>query len=124
MPAGCKSATPRRNLLRVSEAVGGDTGDLRRDGHQWCLKGSDDQVPVQVPEPAVRALRLYLRSRRGPLFLDQAGKRMSRQAAADRIRSMGVAAGIDGKRISPHSLRHTATSSHSAPGCSYATSPP
>lgn len=99
--------------LRISEVVGADTGDLRRDGRQWYLyvvrKGSDDQVPVQVPEPAVRALHRYLRGRRGPLFIGQAGGRMSRQAAANRIRSMAVAAGIDGKRITPHSLRHTAT---------------
>jgi site-specific recombinase XerD len=34
---------------------------------------------------------------------------MSRRAAYDRIRFMALKAGVVDKRISPHSLRHTAT---------------
>lgn len=100
--------------VRISEAVGADTGDLRREMGAWYLyvirKGYEDKAPVQVPDPAARALRRYLRGRRGPLFLDEDGKRMTRQAAANRIRQMGRKAVGDPKaKISPHSLRHTAT---------------
>lgn len=99
--------------LRVSEAVGANAEHLRRDGGEWYLhvkrKGLEDRIPVQVPVPAVRALHRYLRGRKGPLFLDNAGRRLSRQAASNRVRFMAVAAGIKGKAITPHSLRHTAT---------------
>lgn len=99
--------------LRISEAVEADTGDLQREGDVWYLyvvrKGGEDQEPVQVPAPAVRALRRYIGPRRGPLFLDNKGQRLSRQAAGNRLRSMATAAEISGRKISPHSLRHTAT---------------
>lgn len=99
--------------LRISEVVKADTNDLRRDGSTWYLyvvrKGKADLVPVQVPAPAVRALHRYLRGRRGPLFLDRSGGRMSRQAASNRVQWLAVKAGIADKRITPHSLRHTAT---------------
>lgn len=97
--------------LRISEVVGADAHHLRRAGGEWYLhvrrKGYQDRVPVQVPATAVRALHNYLRGRKGPLFLDNSGKRMSRQVASNRIRYIAVAAGVTGKKISPHSLRHT-----------------
>jgi integrase/recombinase XerD len=99
--------------LRVSEALEADTSHLRREGGEWYLyvkrKGKEDRSPVQVPAPAARALQRYNRGRKGPLFLDNSGKRLSRQAAANRIRYMALAAGITGRTVSPHSLRHTAT---------------
>lgn len=99
--------------LRVSEALGADTQHLRREGAEWYLyvqrKGSEDRVPVQVPVPAARALHRYLRGRRGPLFLDRQGRRLSRQAASNRIRFMALAIGVTDRNVSPHSLRHTAT---------------
>lgn len=99
--------------LRITEAVSADTGDLQHEGAVWYLyvvrKGGEDQEPVQVPDPAVRALRRYMRGRKGPLFLDDKSDRMSRQAAGNRIRSMATKAAIPGRKISPHSLRHTAT---------------
>jgi integrase/recombinase XerD len=98
--------------LRISEALGADTRHLRREGGRWYLyvrrKGHVDRVPVQVPDAAAAAVRRYLRGRVGPLFLDDAGHRMSRQAAANRVRSLAEMAGISG-RVSPHSLRHAAT---------------
>lgn len=100
--------------LRISEAIGADTADLRQEGGAWYLyvvrKGYEDKAPVQVPDPAARALRRYLRGRRGPLFLDEEGKRMSRQAAGNRVRSIArIAVGDPKAMISPHSLRHTTT---------------
>lgn len=99
--------------LRITEAVSADTGDLQREGACWYLyvvrKGGEDPEPVQVPDPAVRAIRRYIRGRRGPLFLDEKGERLSRQAAGNRIRSMAAKANIPGRKVSPHSLRHTVT---------------
>lgn len=97
--------------LRITEAIAADTADLKHEAGDWYLyvtrKGSEDKEPVQVPDPAARALRRYTRGRKGPLFLDETGNRMTRQAAANRIRSMAFKA--LGVKISPHSLRHTAT---------------
>lgn len=99
--------------VRVSEAVGADAQHLKREGAEWYLyvkrKGIEDRVPVQVPTPAARALHRYLKGRKGPLFLDQEGRRLSRQAAANRVRFMAKAIGVTDRNVSPHSLRHTAT---------------
>lgn len=99
--------------VRISEAVESDAHHLRREGAEWYLyverKGSEDRVPVQVPLPAVRAVHRYLKGRKGPLFLDRSGKRLSRQAAANRIRFMAKAVGVTDRNVSPHSMRHTAT---------------
>ena len=62
-----------------------------------------------MPDFAAYALRRYWRGRRGPAFLGRDGGRLSRRAAFNRIRSLAVKAGITGRNLSPHSLRHTAT---------------
>jgi site-specific recombinase XerD len=99
--------------LRISEALEADTHHLRREGGQWYLyvvrKGSEDRVPVQVPDYAAYALRRYWRGRRGAAFLGRDGGRMSRRAALNRVRALAKRAGITGRNLSPHSLRHTAT---------------
>ncbi len=103
--------------LRVSEVCQLDTGDLVRDGGEWMLrvvrKGSDDVVLVGVPDPAARALRRYMRGRRGALFQSDDGERMTRRQAASWLHSLAVAVfgtpAKGGKVISPHSFRHTAT---------------
>lgn len=98
--------------LRVSEMCQLDTGDLVRDGGDWMIrvvrKGSSDDVRVAVPDPTARALRRHIRGRRGPMFQRRDGARLTRQAAAQAIASLAKAAGIT-KVITPHSLRHTAT---------------
>jgi len=99
--------------VRISEALGADTHHLKREGAEWYLyvvrKGSEDRVPVQVPHEAARALRRYTRDRRGPMFLDRTGRRWTRTAAARSLQYAAIAAGITDRPVSPHSLRHTAT---------------
>lgn len=100
--------------VRISEALGADVQHLRREGAEWYLyvvrKGSEDRVPVQVPVEAARALRHYWAGRRsGPAFVDRNGRRLSRRAAAASIQYAAIAAGVTDRHVSPHSLRHTAT---------------
>jgi len=99
--------------VRVSEALGADVHHLRREGTEWYLyvirKGSEDRVAVQVPVEAARAIRHYVRERRGPIFIDRTGKRWNRNAAARSLHYVAIKAGITDRNVSPHSLRHTAT---------------
>lgn len=100
--------------VRISEALESDVQHLRREGAEWYLyverKGSEDREAVQVPVQAARALRHYWHGRRsGPLFVDRNGRRMSRRAAASKIQYAAIKAGITDRNVSPHSLRHTAT---------------
>lgn len=101
--------------LRISEVCNADTGDLVRENGRWYLrvvrKGGDEGL-VGVPDPAARAVRRYMRGRRGPLFQGNGGERMTRRQAAHWLQTMAdQALGRPGepghKRISPHSLRHT-----------------
>lgn len=99
--------------VRISEALGADTHHLKREGTEWYLyvvrKGSEDRMPVQVPVEAARAIRHYVRDRKGPIFLDRAGRRWNRTAAARSLQYAAIAAGVTDRSVSPHSLRHTAT---------------
>jgi len=99
------------NGLRVSEAVGADVGDLGDErGHRVLTvtrkRGRVEQVPLAAV--TVEALDAHLDGRTtGPLFTDHRGDRMDRHDAARVVARVARAAGI-GKRITPHSLRHTA----------------
>lgn len=96
--------------LRVSELCGADTGDLTRAGETDVLlvtRKGGKRARVPVPEAAARALRRYNRGRKGPLFLKDDGGRMTRRMVDWHLSTMARDAGIT-KRISPHSLRHTA----------------
>lgn len=99
--------------VRISEALESDTQHLRREGAEWYLyvqrKGSEDREAVQVAPYAARAIHRYLRGRRGALFLDRAGRRLSRRAAASQIQYAARKAGITDRNVSPHCLRHTVT---------------
>lgn len=99
--------------VRISEALGADVHHLKREGAEWYLyvvrKGEEDRQPVQVPVEAARAIRHYVRDRRGPIFVDRQGKRWNRTAAGRSLQYAAIAAGITDRRVSPHSLRHTAT---------------
>lgn len=101
--------------LRISEVCNADTGDLVRESGRWYLrvvrKGGEEGL-VGVADPCARAVRRYMRGRRGPLFQGNDGERMTRRQAAHWIQAMANdALGKPGqpghKRITPHSLRHT-----------------
>jgi integrase/recombinase XerD len=102
---------------RISEAVGVDLDDLDVDQRTVLLRGKGGkQRVVPVGRPALAAVDAYLvrarpvlaaRGRGNPaLLLNARGARLSRQSAWHVLRAT-AAAGVDAKRISPHSLRHT-----------------
>lgn len=96
--------------LRVSEVCRANTSDITTDGDYDVLlvtRKGGKRGRVRLPAAAVRALRVYLGDRCGPLFLLDNGNRMTRRMVDYHLSTMARSAGIT-KRISPHSLRHTA----------------
>lgn len=97
--------------LRVSELCGARVTDLRVERGSRTLrvhrKGGDRQRIV-VAEPAAMVLDRHLDGReRGPLFLGYRGDPLTRHGAAAVLARL-VAKTPIAKRITPHSLRHTA----------------
>jgi site-specific recombinase XerD len=99
--------------LRLTEAVNIRFGDV--DTRQRAIsvmgKGSKPRT-VFYGESAARFLRDYLK-RRGTgspedrVFVNSLGEPLWKCTMSTRIRDYGRAAGISGKRVSPHTLRHT-----------------
>lgn len=103
--------------LRVSELVTLPLGGLNR--RQGVLrvtgKGGKDRL-VPVGEEALEWIERYLDQARphlcrarasDDLFLSNRGAGMSRQAFWMLVKRYGLSVGIEGKRISPHVLRHS-----------------
>ncbi|MDQ3946810.1 MAG: tyrosine recombinase XerD [Actinomycetota bacterium] len=106
--------------LRISELVGLDVGDLDlEDGFLRAFgKGAKERV-VPVGRAARAALTAWLPARaalvrpgvrrRGDpdaVFVNPAGRRLTRQGAWKIVRAHGLRAGL-GERLSPHVLRHS-----------------
>jgi integrase/recombinase XerD len=102
--------------LRVSEAVGlrGTQLDLAGGFVTVLGKGGKERV-VPLGRPARAALEEYLarqrprllRGRASPfVFVGPGGRPLTRQAVWKLVRRRALAAGI-GRRVSPHTLRHT-----------------
>lgn len=101
---------------RISEAVGLDLDDLDLEEGVVRVfgKGSKQRV-VPLGSYGVRAVEEYLVRARPALsvagagtpavFLNQRGRRLSRQSAWAVIRTAGDRAGLD--HVSPHTLRHS-----------------
>jgi len=96
--------------LRVSELVGLDGEDVDRAGQTVRVlgKGRKERI-VPFGRRAARALDAYLgqrAERRGPLFTNHRGGRLSVRAIHAIVRRSAAASGIV-RRVSPHTLRHT-----------------
>jgi integrase/recombinase XerC len=101
--------------LRLGELHGLDLQQLDLVGEQVKVrgKGRKERI-VPVTRAAVRAVRRYLPRReeagappdRGPLVVNQRGKRLSRRSIQTGVRELLNASGEDG-RVSVHSLRHS-----------------
>lgn len=108
-----------RTGARVSEATAVDPGDLRLDAPAQVLvhgKGRKDRVVPLAPD-LVMTLREFNRGRslgerRGPVFANARGERLSRFGVVH-ILSRAVACAVKtvpslrGRAVSPHVLRHT-----------------
>ena len=102
--------------LRVSELVNLKISDLFLDEQFIRVfgKGSKQRL-VPIGEPAVRAVRLYLETRRQAavqkaaediLFLNRRGGRLTREMVFHIVKEQAAAAGIS-KNVSPHTFRHS-----------------
>lgn len=101
--------------LRRSELAGLNAGDLDFLGGVVRVfgKGSRERI-VPVGEPALKALRAYLRERPAPaepgraepLWINARGRRLSGAGVALVVRRSARRAGLR-KSVSPHALRHS-----------------
>lgn len=102
--------------VRVSELVSLQTHQVQLQGHYLTVKGKGSKVRAVPFGKWARELLLrylnearprLLRGRASPyLFVTRSGKRLTRQAFWKLIRRYALAAGI-GKRVTPHTLRHS-----------------
>jgi integrase/recombinase XerC len=96
--------------LRVSELAGLDVDDVDRTGLTVRVlgKGRKERI-VPFGGGAAHALDAYLggsATRRGALFTNHRGGRLSSRAIHTIVRRSAAASGI-ARRVSPHTLRHT-----------------
>ena len=96
--------------LRVAEGCGLDVDDLDEGRRTVRVlgKGSKERV-VPVGESALEALAAYLAlrgRRRGALFLNAQGGRLTTRSALRIVRARARRAGIV-QRVTPHTLRHS-----------------
>lgn len=107
--------------LRVSELIGLKLNRLDLDAGCATVRGKGDRErQVPLGEPAIDALKRYLRDARprylrackdrqyaGFVFLTRRGRPMSRQFFWQRVKALARAAGLNAARVSPHVLRHS-----------------
>lgn len=102
--------------IRVSELISLDTGDINSEaGFIRCLgKGSRERI-IPLGSIAVRNLERYLADGRpklvrqkgeDALFVNQHGKRLTRQGFWKILKQYARTAGIS-KEITPHTMRHS-----------------
>jgi integrase/recombinase XerD len=101
--------------LRVSELLDLKISDIHLlEGYVRVLGKGNKEREVPLGDMSIQALRLYLTKSRNQLtmnnidylFLNQDGKRLSRQGFFKILRKIAKTAGID-RDISPHTLRHS-----------------
>jgi len=105
--------------MRLSEALGLRLADVDLDGATVTVLGKGNKERRLGLSPRLLAdLKPYLRKRAAALtalglpdarwvFPNDVGGRLSAKAIQQRLRLYGQTAGIDGVRVSPHTLRHT-----------------
>ena len=96
--------------LRVSELAGLDLDDVDRSARTVRVlgKGRKERI-VPFGGQAARTLEAYLGARaerRGPVFTNHRGGRLTTRAIHGIVRRSAAAVGIT-RRVSPHTLRHT-----------------
>ena len=107
--------------LRTCEVMRADIGDLRNVYGENCLyiqgKGNSSKSFVKISEHVMSAISAYLEARghvsdNEPLFASlshrNSGKRMTTRSISRICKSAMRHSGFDSRRLTAHSLRHTA----------------
>ena len=94
--------------LRVGEAAGLEVADVDFGGGLVRVRGKGDKERlVPIGRQALRAVEAYLDGRRkGPLFLNGRGKRLTVRSLHRIVRAAAKRAGLH-RPVSPHTLRHS-----------------
>jgi len=102
--------------LRISEAVGLDLGDVELSGGFAKVRGKGKKERLAaIGRPAAAALRKYYVLRRtvggtrengSPVFLNQAGERLSARSFQRNLKNYLAQAGLP-PELTPHKLRHS-----------------
>jgi integrase/recombinase XerC len=96
--------------IRVAECCGLDCADLdMAQGTVRVLGKGDRERVVPVGEAALAAIDRYLAlrpARRGPLFINRRGSRLTTRSVHRIVGKHARLSGID-RRVTPHTLRHT-----------------
>ena len=100
--------------LRISEIVGLNLSDVRRDHLRVLGKGNKERV-VYLNDATAEAINNYLSVRktiaaidRSALFLSNRRTRVTREGVHAMVKKSLLEAGLDASRYSAHKLRHTA----------------
>ena len=104
--------------LRISELIGLNCTDVTLDAaaHVRCEGKGRKQRAVPLTTTTIAVLRVWMRERDGspdePLFPTRTGRRLSRDAFERRVTAHTTTAArecpsLQGKRLTPHVLRHT-----------------
>jgi site-specific recombinase XerD len=100
--------------LRCSEAINLKVKDLEPDSGRLRVLGKGDKERiVWLGKVDVKLIRAYLEARpgsqapRSPIFLNLKEGRVSSRYVRKMVAEAAAAAGIEGKRVHPHILRHS-----------------
>ena len=101
--------------LRLGELIGLDVGDVDLVGHRIRVrhaKGGKERF-VYFGSTTARALRKWTKVRgyapaHAPFFVTRDGARLTRRNVQRILERLAKKAGLDGVKVSPHRLRHTA----------------
>jgi site-specific recombinase XerD len=99
--------------LRLSELVGLNTGQVQSDAIQIVGKGNKERRIFHTPATK-KALSAWLEKREGmnpktdALFITKNGTRVTDKGVQDIVKKYLTKAGLGGKGLSTHKLRHTA----------------
>lgn len=101
-------------MARVSELSGVNASNVDLEGRSIRVMGKGrKERDLPLGKTATRALQRYKNAVDGlraddPFFISIRGRRLDRSVIAGMVSEYGRAAGIQGLRCSPHTLRHTA----------------
>ena len=100
--------------VRIGEATGLTLPDIAWKENLLNVDGKTGRRPVPFGRHSKRALRTYLAQERRAIshhirsvFLTRSGTPLSNGGAIDHVRQIAIRAGVKGKKLGPHTFRHT-----------------